>query len=44
MCAGCSEETAGRRLICKILFRSYTYRFEYGDYQKNSKILYKLIN
>ena len=30
------------KLIGKILFGSY--RFEYGDCQKNSKILYKLIS
>ena len=40
MCAGWSEKTAGP--IYKILFGSY--RFEYGDCQKNTKILYKLIN
>ena len=40
VCAGWSEKTA--RPICKILFGSY--RFEYGICQKNSKILYKLIN
>ena len=36
---------AGQRKLpdrCKILFGSY--RFEYGDCQKNSKILYNLIN
>ena len=40
MCAGWSEKTGG--LICKIHFGSY--RFEYGDCQKNTEILYKLIN
>ena len=40
MCAGWSEKTAGP--ICKILFGSY--EFEYGDCQKNTEILYKLIN
>ena len=40
MCAGWPEKTTGP--ICEILFGSY--RFEYGDCQKNSKILYKLIN
>ena len=40
MCAGWSEKTAGP--ICKSLFESY--KFEYGDCQKNTKILYKLIN
>ena len=40
VCAGWPEKTAGP--ICKILFGSY--RFEYGICQKNSKILYKLIN
>ena len=40
MCAGWPEKTAG--LICKNFFGSY--RLQYGDCQKNSKILYKLIN
>ena len=40
MCAGWSEKTAGP--ICEILFGSY--RFEYGDSQKNTEILYKLLN
>ena len=40
VCAGWSEKTAGP--TCKIIFGSY--RFEYGIYQKNTKILYKLIN
>ena len=40
MRAGWSEKTA--EPICKILF--FSYRFEYGDWQKNTKILYKLIN
>ena len=40
VCAGWSEKTAGP--ICKILFGSY--RFGYGICQKNTKILYKLIN
>ena len=40
VCAGWSENTA--RLICKIVFGSY--RFGYGICQKNTKILYKLIN
>ena len=39
-CAGWSEKTA--RPICKVLFGSN--RFEYGICQKNTKILYKLIN
>ena len=40
MCAGWSDKTTG--LISKIIFGSY--RFEYGDCQKNTDILYKLIN
>ena len=39
-CACWPEKTAGP--ICKIF--SGSYRFEYGDCQKNSNILYKLIN
>ena len=40
VCAGWSEKTAGP--ISKIHFGSY--RFGYGICQKNTKILYKLIN